>query len=250
MNDGSDHDNASHLADCFHRGGPLAKELTLHLPFSVSSVAIGLILAGVLSITSAPEHADPSLTARSADHDHDRSMHRMMFHLFHPAHMLFSAAATTAMFWRYDHRAVRAILVGLAGAVVVCGISDVAIPSFSSWMLGKGFPRPWHICVLDHPGLVLPFALIGIAVGLAAAVGVEASTLFSHSLHVFTSTMASIFYLVGRYDTTTAWINDIGPVFLLIIFAVLIPCCASDIAFPVLMSRSARARYLAEGHCH
>jgi hypothetical protein len=216
------------------------------MPFSVSSVAIGLVLAGVLSIMSASHHDREEQT--SADHGH--AMHEMMFHLFHPAHMLFSAAATTAMFWRYDHRAVRAVLVGLAGAVIVCGISDIAIPTLSARILGKDFPEPWHICVWDHPGLVLPFAGIGILLGLIAAMGVGASTLFSHSLHVFTSTMASIFYLVGQYASTTAWIDDIGPVFLLIIVAVLIPCCVSDIAFPVLMSRPARARYLAEGHTH
>ena len=92
--------------------------------------------------------------------------------------------------------------------------------------------------------------VVGIALGLTAAVGVQSSTFFSHSLHVFASTMASIFYLTNRYAAPTEWINDVGPVFILIILAVLVPCCLSDIAFPVLMSRSARKQYLTHGHVH
>ena len=237
-------DAASEPTECFHRGGPLATELAVHLPFSVSAVAIGLIFAGVLSVVTVPSAAGGS------GHADAPSMHLLLFHLFHPAHMLFSAAATTAMFWRYDRRMGRAVVVGLTGAIVVCGISDIVLPALSAWILGKGFAWPWHICVIDHPGLVIPFAVVGIALGLTAAVGVQSSTFFSHSLHVFASTMASIFYLTNHYATPTEWIHDVGPVFILIILAVLVPCCLSDIAFPVLMSRSARKQYLTHGHVH
>ena len=99
--------------------------------------------------------------------------------------------------------------------------------------------------------LVIPFAVVGVSLGLCAAVGVQKSTFFSHSLHVFASTMASIFYLVGRFATPVEWIDEqVGMVFLVTIFAVMVPCCLSDIVFPVLMSRSARAQCLADGHHH
>ncbi len=238
-------DAASEPAECFHRGGPLATELAVHLPFSVSAVAIGLIFAGVLSVVTVPSAAGGS------GHADEPSVHQLLFHLFHPAHMLFSAAATTAMFWRSDRRRARAVGVGLTGAIVVCGISDIVLPALSAWILGKGFAWPWHICVVDHPGLVIPFAVVGIALGLTAAVGVQSSTFFSHSLHVFASTMASIFYLVGRYPTPIAWIDEqVGMVFLVTIFAVMVPCCLSDIVFPVLMSRSAREQLFSNGHHH
>ena len=93
--------------------------------------------------------------------------------------------------------------------------------------------------------------VVGVGLGLTAARGVQKSTFFSHSLHVFASTMASIFYLVGRYETPIAWIDEqVGMVFLVTIFAVMVPCCLSDIVFPVLMSRSARAQCLSDGHHH
>jgi hypothetical protein len=107
-----------------------------------------------------------------------------------------------------------------------------------------------HVCVIEHPGLVFPFAIVGVAVGLAAARSVERSTLFSHSLHVFTSTMASIFYLIGPFGRTE-WIPSLGLVFFLVILAVLIPCCISDIIFPLAMAKPARAQMEACGfHSH
>jgi len=159
--------------------------------------------------------------------------------------MFFSAAATTAMFFRYERRVLKAIIIGIIGAIGVCGVSDIVMPHVSLLILGV--QPPWHICILEHPMLVLPFALIGVAVGLGASLGVTRSTLFSHSLHVFASTMASIFYMVGPLGML-AWIDELGMVFLFVALAVMIPCCVSDIIFPLLMTAAGRARYGSEGH--
>ena len=84
---------------------------------------------------------------------------------------------------------------------------------------------------------------------MLAAVTVERSTLFSHSLHVFSSTMASIFYLIGPFGQT-AWIASLGWAFLLVVLAVMVPCCLSDIVFPLAMARSGRQRYDQHSHPH
>lgn len=182
-----------------------------------------------------------------SDHDHGPAFALLFFHLFHPAHMLFSGAATAAMFMRYERRVGKAIVIGLAGAVVVCGISDIAMPQLSLLILGT--PAPWHLCIVEHPGLVLPFAVIGVGIGIATASGTQRTTILSHSLHVLASTMASIFYMVGPLGVV-AWIGRIGAVFVFIVIAVVVPCCLSDIVFPMLMSRSGRRRYEAEPHVH
>ena len=194
-----------------------------------------------------PQHTEQQLDAdHNQHHHHGRFL--ALFHLFHPAHMLFSAAATTAMFWRYEKKLLKAIIVGLIGAIVVCGISDIAMPHVSAMILHKDVEL--HICIVQHPMLVLPFAAVGILLGLLAAVGVQASTFFSHSLHVFASTMASIFYLIGAWATPTGWIDDIGKVFIFVVLAVLIPCCTSDIVFPLLMVRPAQQARIREAHHH
>ena len=215
-------------------------ELREHLPFSVSAAAIGLIAAGAICILGLGAEREAT-----GDHDHDPA--RLFFHLFHPAHMLFSAAATTAMFHRFERKIIKAVIVGLIGAIGVCGVSDIVMPHLSLVILGV--QTPWHICVYEHPNLVLPFAAIGVAMGIAAAGSVVQSTIITHSLHVFASTMASIFYMVGPLGLT-AWIDDLGRVFVFVVLAVMAPCCVSDIAFPTLMSRPARDRYSCEPHRH
>ena len=106
----------------------LLVELREHVPFSVSSVAVGLVVAGTLCILAsvfmgdvpsgdaAPEaehahvaegttggeqpHVEGEEAGHSEDergHEHEMTLGRLFFHLFHPVHMLFSAAATTAM---------------------------------------------------------------------------------------------------------------------------------------------------------
>lgn len=260
-----------------HPRHPLLFELREHVPFSVSAVAIGLIVAGTLCILgsgfevntgeSGADHAVS--TAGEAghephDHDHDHPAEgagghedhehehgprfaRLFFHLFHPAHMLFSAAATAAMFFRYERNVLKAALIGLAGAIGVCGLSDIGMPHVSLLLLGV--QAPLHICVVEHPMLVLPFAAVGIIVGVATAGATVRTTIVSHSLHVLASTMASIFYMVGPLGLL-AWIDDIGKIFTFVVLAVMVPCCLSDIVFPLLMSPHGRARYAKEPHVH
>lgn len=191
----------------------LRAEVTEHLPFSVSAVALGLAVVGVACFAAGGNSAQP------------------LFHLFHPIHMLFSAAATTAMFRRHGRGVLRASIVGLVGAVGVCGLSDVVMPHLSLPLLGA--EAHWHLCIAENPGMVLSFAGIGVVVGLLAAGPVAGSTLFSHSLHVLASTMASAVYLIGPLGWP-GWTDSTGVLFPLLIVSVMVPCCLSDIVFPVL----------------
>lgn len=220
-------------------------ELREHVPFSVSAVAIGLIVAGAICVLGFGKETAEAVVEH--EHDHVSDPAKLFFHLFHPTHMLFSAAATTAMFYRYEKKTIKAIVIGLVGAIGVCGVSDIIMPHASLMLLGT--PAPLHICVWEHPSLVLPFAVVGVFVGVAAAEGVVRSTLISHSLHVLASTMASIFYMVGPLGII-AWIDILGKVFLFVVLAVMVPCCVSDIVFPLLLSRRGRDKYHQEPHPH
>ena len=155
--------------------------------------------------------------------------------------MLLSATATTAMFYRHERRSLKAAVVGFVGAVGVCGISDVIMPYFSGILL---FSRAcahghhamhFHWCVIEHPWMVLPFAAAGIAIGLTAAGHIQKITFYSHSGHVLVSSAASIFYLIGY--GLTSWTSHMGYVLAVITAAVMIPCCFSDILFPLLVAR-------------
>jgi len=194
-------------------------ELGYHLPYSIFGITVGLIAMGVLSFFAILMGAESLLPAASSE----------LFHVFHPAHVLISAVATTAMFWKHEKRIFKAAIVGFVGSVTLCVISDILLPIIGGSILSSEMLV--HICVLREPGLVFPFAVIGVAAGLLITKGFEKSTQYSHSAHVFISSAASILYLLGF--GLTDWIHSIGAVFLIIIAAVMIPCCASDIVFPL-----------------
>ncbi|MGI6318153.1 MAG: hypothetical protein GX263_03450 [Firmicutes bacterium] len=194
-------------------------ELKDHIPYSVFSAAFALIVVAIFS--AACFLIDQSKFSAAAGD---------LFHVFHPVHMLLSATATTAMFWKHWHNPARAVVVGFLGSVMVCGISDIIIPLLGGMLLGESMHL--HICILEHPVMVLPFVFVGIVTGLAAAEVIPRATVFSHTSHVFISSMASVLYLLS-YGLAN-WMGVIGSVFIIIILAVVLPCCISDIVLPLL----------------
>ncbi|KPJ77355.1 MAG: hypothetical protein AMS14_00735 [Planctomycetes bacterium DG_20] len=197
----------------------LRQELFSHLPFSIFATVGGMALVAVLTFLGEPFYKENLPGA-----------FRELFHIFHPAHMLFSAAATTAMFWQYERRWLKALVVGLLGAILLCGASDILIPYASGLVLGaKMHP---HLCIIEHPALVLPFALIGVAAGFLSSDHIVGATFFSHAAHVLVSSAASLLYLVSF--GLERWIDAAGWVFIVVVLAVTIPCCFSDIVFPLL----------------
>jgi len=167
----------------------------------------------------------------------------VMFHVLHPIHLLLSAMATTAMFFRYERRSGKAVVVGFIGSVGVCGLSDIFMPFLAGhWLAAEHMHFHW--CLIAHPQVVLPFVALGILSGLAAASTVGRSTIFSHSAHVLVSCAASLFYLIS-YGVDDWFVAAKFPhVFGIVVLCVTIPCCLSDILFPLLIATPG-----AETHC-
>lgn len=200
----------------------LGQELEKHLPYTILSVSVGIIIVGFITyFTSLSPNAN-TITASAS-----------LFHIFHPLHLLFSATATTSMFWRYERKFAKAVIIGFIGSVGICGLSDTVIPYISGFLLGTRMEL--HICIIQHPLLILPFVFFGIFTGLVVPRTIE-STIFSHTVHVLLSSMASILYLISF--GLVNWINFIGMVFIYTLIAVIIPCCTSDIIFPLLFVSS------------
>ncbi|MCX8082977.1 MAG: hypothetical protein N3D17_06260 [bacterium] len=199
------------------------RELRHHLPFSILSVSIGLIIVSIFTV----------ITEMSGISDIS-PFSEELFHIFHPVHLLFSAIATTAMFWQYERRFWKAITVGFIGSVGICGMSDIIFPYIAGFLLGAHMSL--HICIIEHPNIVLPFVILGILAGFLAPGTLEKQegVIFSHSLHVLISAIASILYLVTF--GVTDWIHRTGVVLIYMVLAVVIPCCTSDIIFPLLFT--------------
>ena len=202
----------------------LRRELQSHLPYSIFCTATGLMLTSVLLFVAQSSTGQQRIEGLQS-----------LFHTFHPAHLLLSATATTAMFYRYERKFLKACLVGFIGATVFCSLSDIFMPALGGRLLGSRWTV--HFCLIEHPGLVLPFVVIGCLAGCGAAATIAKSTVYSHAGHVLVSTMASIFYLVS-FCPKCNWLSSerIGIVFIIITIAVMVPCCLSDIVFPVLIA--------------
>lgn len=194
-------------------------ELGYHLPYSIFGITLGLIAMGVLSFLAILIGAEARLPEASIE----------LFHVFHPAHILMSAVATTAMFFKHEKRILKAVVVGFIGSITICGLSDIFFPFVGGLILGAQMHV--HVCLLEKPGMILPFVGIGVIAGLLVTKSLEKSTEYSHSAHIFVSSAASILYLIGF--GLTDWIHAVGGVFLITIVAVMIPCCVSDIVFPL-----------------
>jgi len=199
----------------------IGEELTEHLPYTIFSVAGGLVVLGILTFVAVVAN-EKNFTQGT----------RELFHVFHPLHILFSATTTTAMFWRHERKMIKGAIVGFLGSIGICGISDIGLPYVSGLVLGVKMKL--HICILQHPMIILPFAAMGIFAGLIVPAETHRSTIASHSAHVLLSSTASILYLVSF--GMEHWIHQIGMIYIYMVLAVMVPCCTSDIVFPLLVA--------------
>ncbi len=212
-------------------GKRILSELKEHLPFTILSACVAIIAVGFLTIVIG-EYELP-YTGEN------------LFHIFHPLHVLASAATTTAMFWKYKRNILQSAAVGAAGAVVICLLSDIIFPFAGGKFLG--IEMVMHICLVKHPMIILPFLAVGILMGFTAPRKIEHSTIYSHSAHILLSTMASLVYLISF--GMTGWLGQIGWVFVMLVLVVLIPCCLSDIVFPLFFTGKGEHGHSA-GSCH
>jgi len=197
----------------------IISELGVHLPYSIFGVIIGIVILGILTFFAIILKVEYLLPKAGEE----------LFHVFHPIHILLSAIVTTAMFWKHQRSFIKALIIGFLGSILICGLSDILLPYIGGRIIGKEMDL--HICILEHPNIILPFAVIGTVSGFLVPNAIEKSTEFSHSLHVLVSSMASILYLISF--GITEWTHMIGGIFLITIVAVMLPCCVSDIIFPL-----------------
>jgi len=218
-------------------GRYISGELRAHITYTIFFTALGMVVAAALTYEGRAHSAEEQANLIESAHG--------LFQALHPMHLLLSAMATTAMLRRHERRAVKAVLVGLAGSLGLCGASDVLLPYLSGLLIAPG-RMEFHWCLTEHPGMVLPFVAMGVAGGLLAAAKISTATIFSHSAHVLVSSLASLFYLVG-YGVTGWMDSGVLPwVFVVVFLCVTIPCCASDIVFPLFFVRKGDGT--GEGH--
>jgi len=195
----------------------IASELKEHAPFTTLGAVSGIII--IVIIVAINALAQVSLVAHT------------IFYILHPLHVVLSALVTTTIYKKYGSQKIwAAILVGYLGSIGIATISDSLIPYLGETLLDLP-NRGIHIGFIEKWWLVNPAALLGIAISYWKPI-----TKFPHYGHVLISTWASLFHIIMALGTTVNGVLFLI-IFLFLFLAVWLPCCLSDIVFPLLFTR-------------
>jgi len=200
----------------------IALELAEHTPFTIVGAVIGIIIMVIIQLANTPGAVSEAL-----------------FYTFHPLHIVFSALVTTALYRKQKgSRPWLIIIVGYTGSIGIATLSDAIIPYLGGNTLN--IAMEFHLPFLETE--IMPYIGIPkwIIVNAAAVIGIaigyfKPATKLPHMGHVLLSTWASLFSFTafGVAD----WIPVLPFVFLFLFFAVWLPCCVSDIIYPLLWVR-------------
>jgi hypothetical protein len=202
----------------------IPNELRRHAPFTAFGALTGIgIMAGMVC-------ADVPRATSSA-----------LFWTFHPVHVLLSALVTAAMYRLYGRGGLGAtVLIGYVGSIGIATLSDSIIPYLGECLLGLP-NRGIHFGFLEKWWLVNPLAVAGIAIAWFYP-----RTKFPHAGHVLLSTWASLFHMTMALGTDVD-VTSMGLIAVFLFLAVWVPCCASDIVFPLLFAKQRKESVVGEG---
>ncbi len=155
-----------------------------------------------------------------------------VFYTLHPLHVFVSAYVTASMYLLHinenkKRKILPLILIGYFGSVGIASISDSIIPFLGEILLNM--PNTGiHLGFIEEWWIVNPLAFLGILLAYF-----KPSTRFPHAVHVLLSTWASTFHIIMSAGMNISWYLYIV-IFLFLFVSVWIPCCTSDIIFPLL----------------
>ena len=192
----------------------ITTELKEHVPFTALGATSGIVILVIMVRLNVL--ADVSLT---------------VFYVLHPLHVVLSAMVTSALYRKYGNGKIWAVfLIGYFGSIGIATVSDSLIPYLGEILLDLP-NREIHLGFIEEWQIVNPAAILGIAISFW-----KPTTKFPHFGHVFISTWASAFHVIMALGATISWVLILA-IFVFLFLAVWLPCCLSDIVFPLLFTR-------------
>lgn len=189
----------------------IIKEVREHTPFTLVGAVLGVVL--MFFIYNIPKNISYNI-----------------FYTLHPLHVLLSALVTSSIYIIYakkDFKLWKLILIGYIGSIGIATLSDSLIPYLGEILLNLP-NRQIHLGFIEKPFLVNSLALLGIAIAYF-----KPKTKLPHAGHVLLSVFASLFHIIlALGETISISLMVLSLIFIFI--AVIIPCCLSDIIFPLL----------------
>ena len=190
------------------------KELKEHVPFTFLGTVVGVCLLFIFHSFHL-----------------QRNIYVNFFGVLHPVHVLFSAVVTASMYKLHGRKGIfPLVIIGYIGSVGIATLSDCLLPYVGEVLLDLPY-RGLHLGFIEKWWVINPLAFGGIVFAYFFP-----TTKLPHSGHVLLSTVTSLFHMqmaMGK-DLTVLTMVLIG---LFLFLSVWVPCCTSDIIFPLLFSR-------------
>jgi len=218
----------------------IAAELKGHAPFTFIGAAIGILFMLIFRNIS-DAHAG------------------VMFKIFHPSHVVLSAMVTASMFelHRKAKNFLLILVIGYIGSIGIATLSDSVIPYIGETIFGLDIPSHGelhhdhencqehdhtateheqhtsvHLGFIEDWYIVNPAAVLGVVIAFFLP-----RTKFPHAGHVLISTWASLAHILMNMNAGMTP-ETIAEIFVILFIAVWVPCCVSDIVFPLLFVKS------------
>lgn len=210
-----------------HECHSITQEIICHTPYAIFSVALGIMFLTLISYFSLG-FSNEKIIMKG---------YKLLFHSFHFLHIVFASTGTVLMFSRYSKNLLGATLIGILSPAIFCMLSDVLLPYWGGIILGENMD--FHICFIKEWYNVVPLLGIGIVNGLLLSSNSsklnQVFSLGSHFIHIFISSLASLFYMVSH--GFNHWHSHMGTIFLVLVAAVVLPCTLSDVVVPIYFAR-------------
>jgi hypothetical protein len=198
--------------------GRIIKELKEHSPFTSFGALTGIIFM---------------MLFRNMSHETAHGL----FYVFHPLHICLSAVVTAALYNKHIAKEpksvkkfLKVLVVGYIGSVMIGTLSDSLIPFWGETLLDMP-NRHAHIGFIEKWWLINPLAVLAVVIAYHWPV-----TKFPHAGHVLISTWASLFHMLMASGNASG-VSYFG-IFVFLFLAVWVPCCFSDIVFPMLFIKA------------
>jgi len=192
------------------------KELKEHIPFTLVATLISILKMSFLLLKQ-------NLILHAVS----------LFYIAHPLHILFSSFVSSAIFYKHTKKIFLAIITGAFISLFVGSLSDAIFPYLGSSLFR--IPISFHLPAIENPILIFGASIFGASLGIAIK-----KTKFPHFIHVFISVFASLLYIFA-YSTNFS-ILTIFLIFIITSTSVIIPCCLSDIVFPMIFQRRLKSK--------
>jgi len=214
--------------------GQISKELKRHIPFTSFGALTGILI--IIVSLRMPKNISYNI-----------------FYVLHPIHVVLSALVTASIYKLHtcghiDKKCIKGqcnlwvlFLIGYIGSIGIATISDSIIPFLGETLLNMPH-REIHLGFIEKWWLVNPLAITGVLFAYF-----KPTTKVPHAGHVLLSTWSSLFHILMAVGVSMSWFSYIA-VFLFLFLAVWLPCCLSDIVFPLLFVKDRESKRYQPGH--